>query len=70
MAGTIRFFLPFLLDFLLSVAAMTLEDAKLDSQVHWKQSIHSIKFNRAIRVALPYWRLSRLIAKRNAFRKP
>ena len=34
----------FLLDFLLSVAATSLEDAKLDSQVEWKQTIHSIKF--------------------------
>jgi hypothetical protein len=39
-----RSFSLFLPDFLLSVAAASLEDAKLDSQVQWKQTIHSIKF--------------------------
>jgi hypothetical protein len=40
MMGSFSLFLP---DFLLSVAT-SLEDAKLDSQVQWKQTIHSIKF--------------------------
>jgi hypothetical protein len=39
-----RFLSLFLPDFLLSVAATSLEDAKLDSLVQWKQTIHSMKF--------------------------
>lgn len=31
-------------DFLLSVSATSLGDAKIDSQVQWKQTIHSTKF--------------------------
>jgi hypothetical protein len=40
MMRSLALFLP---DFLLSVAATSLEDARLDSQVQWKQTIHSIK---------------------------
>ena len=41
MMGSFSLFLP---GFLLSVAATSLEDAQSDSQVEWKQTIHSIKF--------------------------
>ena len=33
----------FLHDFLLSVAATSLEDARLDSQVEWKQTVQYIR---------------------------
>jgi hypothetical protein len=40
--GMIRFFSLFLPDFLVSVVATSLEDAKVDSQVQWKRDIHSL----------------------------